>query len=129
MANIQTTELLIFDVNETLLDMSHVIEKVNKALDNNFAFNSWFPQLLTYSMVETLTGTYHAFGEIAEATLKMTAHSLGKELKNEEVSVILKGMSTLPPHPEVGHALENLKEAGFKMVVLPMVRHRCCSNK
>lgn len=118
MANIQRPELLIFDVNETLLDMSPVKEQVNKALENDFAFNCWFPQLLNYAMVETITGTYHSFGEIAAATLNMTAHSLGRELKEEQISAILESLSVLPPHSEVEQALIELQKAGFKLVAL-----------
>jgi 2-haloacid dehalogenase len=85
--------------------MSAVKRQVNETFNNDFAFNIWFPQLLTYSMVETLTGTYHTFGDIAEATLKMTALSLAKELKQEKVSAILKCMAALPPHSEGEQAL------------------------
>ncbi|GAA5021096.1 haloacid dehalogenase [Marivirga lumbricoides] len=111
-------ELLIFDVNETLLDMSNVKEEINTVLQNEYAFNIWFPQLLNYAMVDTITNRYHHFGEIAEATLKMTAYSLNKKINQEELSSILKTMACLTPHPEVEEAVKKLKEAGFTLVAL-----------
>ena len=48
-------KLLIFDVNETLLDMEPLKHSINTALGNQYAFDIWFPQLLQYSLVETLT--------------------------------------------------------------------------
>lgn len=65
--------LLIFDVNETLLDLSPLKEDINTRLNSEWAFELWFNQLIQYSMVETLTDSYSDFGEVGLATLKMVA--------------------------------------------------------
>jgi len=111
-------KLLIFDVNETLLDMEPLRNSINEALNDNKAFDIWFPTLLQYSLVETLTNNYKDFSEVAAATLKMTAHKLDIKLTEEEVKKILSPITTLSAYPEVSEALEVLKQKGFKLVAL-----------
>ncbi len=75
-------QLLIFDVNETLLDLSPLKDSINSALENDLGFEVWFPQLLHYSLVETLTGNYRDFSEIAAAVFKMTAEKFNKNFSD-----------------------------------------------
>lgn len=82
-------QLLIFDVNETLLDMSKVKASMNEKLGSDTAFLLWFSRLLEFSMVETLTGNYLDFGTVGKAVLKMTAANFSVELSKEEVEDIL----------------------------------------
>lgn len=110
--------LLIFDVNETLLNMQPLQKKINEAIGSPFAFKSWFFRLLLFSSVETLTGKYRDFGEIGAAVLKMTAQEFSTEISEEKIKDILGIITELDPHPEVSQALEELKKAGFKLVAL-----------
>tara|TARA_R100001369_G_scaffold28219_4_gene50748 strand:- start:31687 stop:32358 length:672 start_codon:yes stop_codon:yes gene_type:complete len=111
-------KLLIFDVNETLLDMSPLKFSINRALKNEWAFDIWFPTLLQYSLVETLTENYKDFSEIAGATLKMTAHKLDIDLTEVQIKSVLSPITKLSAYPEVSNALETLKQNGFKLVAL-----------
>ena len=111
-------KLLIFDVNETLLDMQPLKDSINTALENPYAFDIWFPQLLQYSLVETITGTYHDFSEIAAGVFKMTAQKLEKDFSDNEVKQILSKISELQPHEDVPQGLANLKEQGYILVAL-----------
>lgn len=62
---------IIFDVNETLLDLGEIKKKVNEALGSKRGFKLWFSMLLHYSLVDTVTQNYHDFGTIAGTTLGM----------------------------------------------------------
>ena len=110
--------VIVFDVNETLLDMTDVKKKVNNALGSKSGFKLWFTQLLQYSLVDTVTGSYHDFGAIAGATLEMTALALEMELKEEDKKEILAAMKSLPPYDDVKEGLQLLKDAGFRLVTL-----------
>ncbi len=110
--------LVIFDVNETLLNMQPLQEEINKELASPVAFKSWFCRLLLFSSVETLTGEYRDFGEIGAAVLKMTAQEFSTEISEDRIKNILGKITELAPHPEVPEALEELKKAGFKLVAL-----------
>lgn len=111
-------KLLIFDVNETLLDLAPLKQSINEALQNEMAFDIWFPTLLQYSLIETITENYRDFSEIAGATLKMVAYKLDIGLTEAKVKGILSPITKLPAYPEVAGSLESLKKNGFKLVAL-----------
>jgi 2-haloacid dehalogenase len=111
-------KLLIFDVNETLLDLSKIKDGINTALNSGTAFNLWFLTLLQYSLVESIIGSYHPFGEIGKATLMMTARNLDKQMSGDAADRIIKLMTELPPHPDVQDGLRELHNAGFSIVAL-----------
>ena len=109
---------IVFDVNETLLDLTDVKNKVNNTLDSKRGFKLWFTQLLQYSLVDNVTGNYHDFDAIAGATLEMTALALERELIEEDKKEILAAMKSLPPYDDVKEGLQLLKDAGFRLVTL-----------
>ena len=111
-------KLLIFDVNGTLLNMESIKEAINRAYKHPGAFTQWFSWLLQYSLVDSVTKSYHTFSEIAKASLQMTANSLQADVSEAFVKDILKAMQQLPPYPEVTEGLRMLKQANYKMVTL-----------
>jgi 2-haloacid dehalogenase len=111
-------QLLIFDVNETLLDTAAITSAINEALGDTEAANSWFRTLLHYSLVETVSGGNNDFSEIAEACLEMTAKQYDKALARKERRVILRKFRQLSSFKDVADGLYRLKNAGFLMVAL-----------
>ncbi|HEV7349725.1 haloacid dehalogenase type II [Telluribacter sp.] len=110
--------LLLFDVNETLLDLSGMKSRMNKAIGSDFAFTHWFTLMLQYSLIETVTGQYHSFGEIGNATFQMVEAIYGQQVPDQEAKEILQLIRQLPPHPDVEPGLKMLQEAGFRLVAL-----------
>lgn len=49
----QKPKLLIFDVNETLLDLSPMKARMNEVFNHESAFDKWFSLLLQYSLMDT----------------------------------------------------------------------------
>ncbi len=113
-----TPEILIFDVNETLLDMSPLAARVNELLQNDSGFKIWFPTLLHHSLVETITNSYHDFSEIARATLAMTGEKMGVSLSAEQIKPVLALIKELPAHNDVPEGLSLLRKSGFRLVAL-----------
>ena len=113
-----TRPLLIFDVNETLLDLEPVKRAINEALSSPVAFENWFAKLLQFSLVETLTGRYRDFGEIGVSALKAVAQKNTATLSEDKIKHILDRMTKLEAHPDVPGALKKLKDAGFRVVTL-----------
>jgi 2-haloacid dehalogenase len=111
-------EALIFDVNETLLDLSKVQDAFSQAFQNDYAFKYWFQLLLHYSLVDTLTGQFHDFKQIGEAVLSMTEEFFGHSLSAEKKQTLLQTMVQIDPHPDVEQGLSLLKEAGFRLFTL-----------
>ena len=70
--------VIIFDVNETLLDLAALKSSVGEVLDGREdLLPLWFSTMLHYSLVETLSDNYHGFGEIGTAALMMVAEKQG----------------------------------------------------
>jgi 2-haloacid dehalogenase len=112
--------ILIFDVNETLLDLAPLKTSVGKALGGREdLLPLWFSTMLHYSLVETLSGEYHSFGEIGTAALMMVAETQDIELDYEEAKeAIVTPLRLLPPHSDVVAGLQALQDAGFRIVSL-----------
>jgi 2-haloacid dehalogenase len=110
--------ILVFDVNETLLDLRALEPHFTRAFGDKAVTLEWFNQVILFSEAVTLAGNYKNFGEIARAALEMTAAAHGKVLSAETAQQIIGGIRNLPPHPEVPDALARLKSAGFQMVTL-----------
>jgi 2-haloacid dehalogenase len=113
-----TSDVLVFDVNETLLEMQALNPLFDEAFGTTEARREWFASLLLYAQVATLAGPYADFGDIAGATLTMTAERRGLVLPNAQRERILDGMKHLPAHADVPGALGRLATAGFRLVAL-----------
>ena len=110
--------LILFDVNETLLDMSPVKKKINNLLDNRLGFRIWFGMLLQYSLVDTLTSQYNDFTKIGYAALDMAAAALEENPDNDDKLKALSLMEKLPAYKDVEKGLKKLQTAGFRLAVL-----------
>ena len=109
---------LVFDVNETLLDLGALRGPFARAFGDQPPLGEWFARLLHGSLVATLTDTYEDFGTIGLRTLDALAVRRGVELTEAGRDEILGTMRRLPPHPEVPIALERLSAAGFRLATL-----------
>jgi 2-haloacid dehalogenase len=118
MAQIKNKPALVFDVNETLLDMSPLKDKVNALLNNNQGFRIWFGTLLHYSTVSNNVDQYYNFTELAACTLKMTAHSLEIETSEAAIKDALSVITQLQTYPDVIEGLKLLKDNGFRLITL-----------
>ncbi len=112
------SKILVFDVNETLLDLSTLAPQFENIFGDPAFLNEWFHQVIQFAMSVTLADAYRPFGEVGLAALQMIADAEGVEISEDEARKIVGGIRTLPPHPEVPGALELLKDAGFRMVAL-----------
>lgn len=110
---------IIFDMNETLLDLAPLREAVNKAFDNPGAFQQWFGQMLLHSQTATLTGNYFNFDTIGDAVFDMTATMLRtKPLSADQKHELTMQSANLPAHPDVAPGLARLRDAGYRLFTL-----------
>lgn len=118
MSSFKELPVIVFDVNETLMDMEPLKKKVNALLKNEKAFNVWFFMLLHYSLVDNETNNYHDFTNIAQATLQMAANVFNVETDESSRKDALSTIKTLKAHSDVPTGLQKLKDAGFTLVTL-----------
>ena len=109
---------IVFDVNETLLDLSALDPLFAGQFGNTAARRVWFGQVLQSALVATILDDYQDFGVIAAAALEMVAARSGVALNETVRREILGDMRALPAHPEALDALEHLKDAGCRLATL-----------
>jgi 2-haloacid dehalogenase len=116
------SKVLVFDVNETLLDLGTLAPDFQDMFGDAAFVDVWFHQVIQFAMGLTLADAYRPFGEVALATLKMIADAEGVDVSDgvfEDVArKLLAKVRTLPPHPDVPGALALLRDAGFRLVTL-----------
>ncbi|MEP9384797.1 haloacid dehalogenase type II [Nocardioides sp. KR10-350] len=114
--------LLVFDVNETLLDLAAIDPVVAEALGEQSGGSgprrAWFDRMIRSALTVTAVGQYVPFGTLAGAALRDLAAERGREATDDQVRRLADGISALPPHPDVAPALRRLREAGHRLVAL-----------
>ncbi|WP_426358236.1 haloacid dehalogenase type II [Pseudocolwellia sp. HL-MZ19] len=113
-------KVIIFDVNETLLDLTSMRKSVGDAIGGREdLLPLWFSTMLHHSLVVSATGEYESFGNIGVAALQMVAEINGIDISKEDAKKsILTPLRSLPAHPDVAEGLAALKAQGYKLVTL-----------
>src|SRR6185503_19002682 len=112
------TEVLAFDVNETLLDLAALDPLFIDVFGDANLRPVWFQTMLQLAFVGGITGHYVDFKSAQHAALEMVAHRLGRTITSSQSDRIVEGMKTLPAHLEVPAALRSLRTAGFRQVTI-----------
>ena len=69
--------LIVFDVNETLLDLQTMEPTFERIFGDKSAMRLWFADLILYSAALTVAGCYVPFTDIGAAVMKMLADTRG----------------------------------------------------
>jgi 2-haloacid dehalogenase len=110
--------LIVFDVNETLLDLETMEPTFERIFGDKSAMRLWFANLIMYSAALTVAGCYVPFTDIGSAVMKMLADTRGIKIGDNDKRELTEKFSTMPPHPEVPAALHKLRNAGFRLFTL-----------
>jgi 2-haloacid dehalogenase len=110
--------LIVFDVNETLLDLGTMEPTFQRIFNDKGAMRLWFADLILYSAALTVAGVYVPFTDIGSAVMKMLADTRGIKITDNDKKELTEKFSTMPPYPEVPGALRKLRNAGFRLFCL-----------
>src|SRR5205807_5493166 len=110
--------LIVFDVNETLLDLETMEPTFERIFGEKSAMRLWFADLILYSAALTVAGCYVPFTDIGSAVMKMLADTRGIKIDDKDKKELAEKFSTMPPHPEVPAALRRLRDHGFRLFTL-----------
>ncbi|MGH6714975.1 MAG: haloacid dehalogenase type II [Bradyrhizobium sp.] len=110
--------LIVFDVNETVLDLETMAPTFQRIFGDKSAMRLWFADLILYSAALTVAGCYVPFTDIGSAVMKMLADTRGIKIDERDRTELTEKFSTMPPHPEVRGALSKLRDAGFRLFTL-----------
>jgi 2-haloacid dehalogenase len=109
---------VVFDVNETLLNLDSLHPTFDRIFHDSAAMRMWFANLITYSEALTLSGVYVPFTDIGGAVLRMLAATRGITISDDDAAELTDRFATMPPHPEVPAALRRLRDNGFRLFTL-----------
>lgn len=112
------TEIVVFDVNETLLDLTALDPWFQRVFGRADARAEWFARMLHWSMVVTLTNRFRDFSTLAMETLEVLAHSSGITITDPDRGELVRRIETLPAHPDVEPGLQRLQDAGLQLAAL-----------
>lgn len=108
-------QAIIFDSNETLLDLAALDPLLHRIYGTQLARPLWFGQLVEQFLATTVIGHFRPFSELADAALDLAAAQLGlAEVDKKDRAAVHAAMLELPAHPDVRPALERLR-AGTKL--------------
>src|SRR4029079_15245524 len=107
--------VLVFDVNETLIDIDAMAPLFEQLFGDSRAMREWYGQLVVYSMTTALSGCYVDFFTLGQGVLRMLAEIRGLTISDEDLRRIKEAMLTMPAHPDVPDGLAELRDNGFRL--------------
>jgi 2-haloacid dehalogenase len=116
--NVPGRPVIVFDVNETLLDLDALCPTFDRIFNDPAAMRLWFADLILYSEALTLAGVYVPFTDIGGAVLRMLAATRDIMISDADAAEHTNRFATMPPHPGVPAALRRLREHGFRLFTL-----------
>ncbi|MBX7454485.1 haloacid dehalogenase type II [Mycolicibacterium sp. 3033] len=110
--------VLIFDVNETLLDIETLAPAFEDVFGDRGVLREWFGQLILYSMTVSLAGGYTDFFTLARGLLQMVGDVHGVPVTDDDWQRIGDALRSMPAHPDVVDGLTELRDRGYRLVTL-----------
>src|SRR5467141_5278661 len=89
--------LIVFDVNETLLDLETMEPTFERIFHDKGAMRFWFANFIMYSAALTVAGCYVPFTDIGSAVMKMLADTRGIKIGDKDKKELTERFSTMPP--------------------------------
>jgi 2-haloacid dehalogenase len=109
--------VLIFDVNETLSDLS-ALEPRFRDVGAEGLLPTWFAGVLRDGFALTVTGHSAPFREVAAGTLRGLLAGADIDDIDGAAEHILSEFSDLPLHPDIADGVRALRQAGLRLVTL-----------
>ncbi|OMC49358.1 haloacid dehalogenase, type II [Mycobacterium sp. IS-2888] len=110
--------VLVFDVNETLVDIDSLAPLFTDLFGDERVLREWFGQLVMYSMATTLAENYVNFSTLAQGVLRMLGDIYEVGVTDDDLLRLKSGLLSMPPHPDAAEGLVRLRDNGFRLVTL-----------
>jgi 2-haloacid dehalogenase len=114
-----TVSVVIFDVNETLSDMSPMGERFREIGTPPELAKLWFATLLRDGFALAASGDKGSFADLGAGALRalLSGVELDRDL-DAAVDHVMNGLNGLPLHPDVPEGIKALTAAGFRLMTL-----------
>lgn len=111
--------VIVFDVNETLSDMSPMTGRFADIGAPKHLATLWFATLLRDGFALTAAGGQRPFAELGAAALRTVLHGVDLN-RNPDAAVdhVMGGFMQLSVHPDVPDGVRALRRSGYRLVTL-----------
>jgi 2-haloacid dehalogenase len=111
--------VIVFDVNETLSDMTPLAGRFADVGAPQLLAQVWFASLLRDGFALAVTGGKEAFGRLAEGALRaVLAGARLNRPADDAAAHVLAGFADLVVHPDVPDGVRILRQHGLRLVTL-----------
>jgi 2-haloacid dehalogenase len=127
-ASTGTPALVIFDVNETLSDMSPLADSFDRVGLGSSAVEPWFATVLRDGFALTSVGVNPGFADLASEALRVRLAAVRRARADTDTDVdrddqpsvdeVMGTFSSLSVHPDVVDGVRTLRELGVRLVTL-----------
>ena len=118
MSDRKPVSTIVFDVNETLLDITTLEPLFQRLFGDAGVLREWFAELILYSQTVTLSNFYTPFGDLAGGVLRMVGENKHVAVQDSDIAELKSLIGSMPTYADVKPALKKLREAGFTLVTL-----------
>lgn len=109
---------LVFDVNETLLDVGALDPLFEQWFGDRETRKEWFYTLEENWLTSTIIGEFKPFADFAKGALVMVGERRGITVSEADQKKLVEGILSLPAHGDVAEALALLRDHGFGLTAL-----------
>ena len=110
--------VISFDLVETLVDLSALDDAFREHFGGSRLRQEWFAEVQNLACALAAAGRYEGFADICEAALKVIEERHQQKLSWWTRKGLLQGLAQLPAFADVQPALQRIRSAGFRPVVL-----------
>jgi 2-haloacid dehalogenase len=112
--------VLVFDVNETLSDLTPLRARFEDIGAPGYLLATWFAGVLRDGFALTAAGAYADFADVARDGVRAVLSGLEGWAGDSEAAArhILDGFSDLDVHPDVPDGIRKLSEAGYRLTAM-----------
>jgi 2-haloacid dehalogenase len=115
----QRPDLVVFDVNETLSDLSTLADRFVEVGAPAHLAATWFAALLRDGFALTVTGANPAFAGVGRGVLRgLLASHVPDEGQDAAVATVMAAFGELGVHPDVVPGVRALRRAGHRLATL-----------
>jgi 2-haloacid dehalogenase len=116
--NVNKPRVLLFDVYETLLNMSDVEARMNRMLDSKRGYLVWFELFMQYCFVDNSLQQFHDFNAIAMATLQTAGKMFDRNIGQDEAGQVMELLKQAPLHEGMQEGFSDLLNQDFRLATL-----------
>ena len=110
--------LVIFDVNQTMFNLSEIEFRFKSIKLNPNSVNLWFTSILKEGFASSINNVFIDFFSIATSELVKLGLLENRKLANKEIKYILEGFNKLKINPSVRESLSRIYKKGYTAVTL-----------